>query len=153
MLVIVHGGAAAVPIEFLEAKMEDLRQAAKKGFMALLAASESTAVDAVQASVVHMENSGYFNSGFGSSLTAKGEVEMDAIVADGKQLDFGAVASVTRLRNPVVAARTILDKSEHCLFVGEGAHVFCSQHGLELVEPGTLVNDLAKVCSLLRSLR
>lgn len=143
-LIIVHGGAASVPVECLESKLKELRLAAKKGFKRLLTNSESAAVDAVQASVELMENSPYFNAGFGSSLTSKGEVEMDAIMADGKQLDFGAVASVTRLRNPIVAARIVLDKSEHCLFVGDGAHDFASQNGLELVEPSSMVHEMAK---------
>lgn len=148
MLVIVHGGAAAVSPALLEQKLFDLRQAAKAGFLVLLQErgkdDSSQALDAVQASVQLMEDSPYFNAGFGSSLTSSGEVEMDAIIADGKRLDFGAISSVTSFKNPVQVARSVLDCSEHCLFTAEGAQQFGQQQGIPLIERSQLVHKYAK---------
>lgn len=156
MLIIVHGGAASVPAQLLEQKLADLRLAAKRGFIELLKqpngnhVKEGTgqvALNAVQAAVQVMEDSPYFNAGFGSSLTSTGEVEMDAIIADGKSLDFGAISSVTSFKNPVQVARSVLDNSEHCLFTSEGAHQFGLQQGFPLIERQHLIHQFAKVSS------
>lgn len=146
---LLLGGAAAVSPALLEQKLFDLRQAAKAGFLVLLQErgkdDSSQALDAVQASVQLMEDSPYFNAGFGSSLTSSGEVEMDAIIADGKRLDFGAISSVTSFKNPVQVARSVLDCSEHCLFTAEGAQQFGQQQGIPLIERSQLVHKYAKV--------
>ena len=146
---LLLGGAAAVSPALLEQKLFDLRQAAKAGFLVLLQErgkdDSSQALDAVQASVQLMEDSPYFNAGFGSSLTSLGEVEMDAIIADGKRLDFGAISSVTSFKNPVQVARSVLDCSEHCLFTAEGAQQFGQQQGIPLIERSQLVHKYAKV--------
>lgn len=155
MLIIVHGGAAGVSPQLLEQKLADLRVAAKRGFIELLKqpngdVKEGTgqlALNAVQAAVQVMEDSPYFNAGFGSSLTSTGEVEMDAIIADGKSLDFGAISSVTSFKNPVQVARSVLDNSEHCLFTSEGAHQFGLQQGFPLIERQHLIHQFAKVSS------
>src|SRR5699024_2876394 len=116
MLVLVHGGAAVVPPSRVESKLADLRKSAKAGFVALLRQNGEVvknkrgaypALEAVQSAVQVMENSPYFNAGYGSSLTSAGQVEMDAIVACGKSLDFGAVSSVTSFQNPVTVARCV----------------------------------------------
>lgn len=138
--------------DLLEQKLFDLREAVKAGFIVLLqerAKDDSRqALDAVQASVQVMEDSPYFNAGFGSSLTSIGQVEMDSIIADGKRLDFGAISSVTSFKNPVQVARSVLDNSEHCLFTAEGAHQFGQQQGIPLIERHNLVHQYAKVCTL-----
>lgn len=102
----------------------------------------------MQSAVQYMEDSPYFNAGYGSSLTSEGQVEMDAIIADGKDINFGAVSSVTSFKNPVLVARSILDKSEHCLYTAEGAHQFGLQQGFSLIDHTNLIHQYAKVCSI-----
>jgi len=89
------------------------------------------AVTVVEACVAGLENFEGFNAGRGSVLTSVGTVEMDAAIADGASLRAGAVAAVRSLRNPVRAARLVLDHSPHVLLVGEGAERFCCNAGAE----------------------
>lgn len=150
MLVLVHGGAASVPPALIDEKMAQLRKAAKKGFLCLVEKclseeSPSASLDAIQTAVLHMEDSPYFNAGFGSSLTSTGMVEMDSIIVDGRSLDFGAVSCITDYRNPVSIARAVMEKSDHCLFTSEGAHDFAAKNGFSAVKRSALVHEMAMV--------
>ncbi|KAH9419931.1 Isoaspartyl peptidase/L-asparaginase [Dermatophagoides pteronyssinus] len=145
--IIVHGGAAKVAANVVESKLIDLRRSAKIGFLELIRkqSQPGAALDAVEKAVRSMEDSPYFNAGYGSSLTNSGHVEMDAIIADGRDLNFGAVASITDYSNPVSLAKKIMEHSEHCLFDRNGAHEFARQHGfVPISDSQQLVNDLAK---------
>ncbi len=99
----------------------------------------ATAVDAVEAAVAVMEDDETFDAGRGSFLTQDGRVQMDALLMDGSNLRTGGVACVERLRNPIRAARLVLDKSPHVYFVGTGAERFARQHGMLLCENMDLV--------------
>ena len=146
MIVLLHGGAAAIPSKIVDNKLLDLRRAAKNGFIALLNNEKrNIALDAVQCAVQSMEDSPYFNAGYGSSLTSTGQVEMDAIIADGQSLNFGAISSVTSFKNPIKVARTVMEQSEHCLFTADGAHKFGVEHGFTLIDRTTMVHPLAQV--------
>src|SRR4029453_11412016 len=90
-------------------------------------------LDAVAAAVSVLEDSPLFNAGRGSCFNAKGEIEMDASIMDGATLAAGAVAAVRRIRNPVLAARAVMEKSPHVLLAGKGAEEFARQHALKLV--------------------
>jgi beta-aspartyl-peptidase (threonine type) len=104
-----------------------------------------TALDAVVASVVVMEDDPLFNAGFGSVLTTEGRVEMDASVMEsGPQLMAGAVASVSRVRNPVLLARAVIEHTPHLMMVGKGAERLARSAGLKLCKPEDLISDRAR---------
>ena len=98
-----------------------------------------TAVSAVEEAVVVMEDDETFDAGRGSFLTRDGRVQLDALLMDGSNLRTGGVACVERLRNPIRAARLVLDESPHVYFVGAGAERFARQHGMQLCENMDLV--------------
>lgn len=90
-----------------------------------------SAIEAVVAAVKVMEDHPGFNAGRGSTLTRTGHVEMDASIMTGWDLEAGAVASVMNLKNPIEAARAVLDKTPHVLLVGDKATQWALGHGLE----------------------
>src|SRR5688572_33321867 len=91
-----------------------------------------SSLDAVCAAVLVLEDSPLFNAGRGSCFNADGEIEMDASIMDGATLRAGAVAAVTRIRNPVVAARAVMEKTRHVLLAGAGAERFAQVQRLKL---------------------
>ncbi len=97
--------------------------------------SGGSALDAVQATVVVMEDSPHFNAGHGAALTARAEHELDAAIMDGNNLAAGAVCMVRRVRNPVLAARAVLDGAKAVLMAGDAADEFAAKAGLSMVEP------------------
>jgi len=99
----------------------------------------ASAVDAVEAAVAVMEDDETFDAGRGSFLTQDGRVQMDALLMNGENLRTGGVACVERLRNPIRAARLVLDESPHVYFVGTGAERFARQHGMALCDNMELV--------------
>ena len=99
----------------------------------------ASAVDAVEAAVAVMEDDETFDAGRGSFLTQDGRVQLDALLMNGENLRTGGVACVERLRNPIRAARLVLDKSPHVYFVGAGAERFARQHGMALCDNMELV--------------
>ncbi len=94
-----------------------------------------TSLDAVTAAVAALEDDPLFNAGRGAVYSAVGTHELDASIMEGASLRAGAVAAVRRIRNPVLAARAVMDKSAHVLLAGEGAEAFAKKHGLALVRP------------------
>ena len=97
--------------------------------------SGGSALDAVQAAVVVMEDSPHFNAGHGAALTARAEHELDAAIMDGNNLAAGAVCMVRRVRNPVLAARAVLDAAKAVLMAGDAADEFAAKAGLSMVKP------------------
>jgi beta-aspartyl-peptidase (threonine type) len=141
-VLLVHGGAWAMPEEAREAHAAGVRNALAAGY-ALLAKGAS-AVDAVEAAVAVLEDDETFDAGRGSFLTRSGTVQLDALLMDGGStgtLRAGGVACVERLRNPIDAARIVLDKSPHVYFVGRDAEEFAASHGMQLVDNSALVID------------
>jgi beta-aspartyl-peptidase (threonine type) len=98
-----------------------------------------SALDAIEAAISVMEDDDTFDAGRGSFLTRDGRVQLDALMMDGSTLRAGGVACVERLRNPIQAARLVLDKSPHVHFVGTGAERFATQHGMRLVDNTELI--------------
>ncbi|WP_455814473.1 isoaspartyl peptidase/L-asparaginase family protein [Pseudomonas graminis] len=135
--IAIHGGAGAIARASMDAEKELLyRQALLQivaSGQALLAAGGS-ALDVVTEAVRQLEECSLFNAGVGSVFTHDGTHELDASVMDGRTREAGAVAGVTRVRNPVLAARAVLENSPHVLFIGSGAESFAASHGLEMVE-------------------
>src|SRR5947209_7984576 len=97
------------------------------------------ALDAVEESVVVMEEDEIFDAGRGSFLTSHGHVQLDALMMDGATLRAGGVGCVERIRNPIRAARKVLDESPHVYLVAEGAENFAAAHAIPLCSNGDLI--------------
>ncbi len=110
-----------------------LAQALDTGYQVLL--EGGTSLDAVTAAVVVLEDDPQFNAGRGSSFNSDGEIEMDASIMDGAKLAAGAVAAVRRIRNPILAARAVMENTRHVLLAGAGAERFARAQGLRLESP------------------
>jgi len=136
---LVHGGAWAIPAEMAEDHERGVAHALAAGYVILEAGGSAT--DAIEAAVTVLEDDPTFDAGRGSFLTAEGRVQLDALLMDGATLRAGGVACVERLRNPIQAARLVLDKSPHVYFVGAGAEAFAAQHGMPLIDNAELVLD------------
>jgi beta-aspartyl-peptidase (threonine type) len=136
---LVHGGAWAIPDDMIEAHKNGVSNALAIGYALLQ--DGATAVEAVEAAVTILEDDETFDAGRGSFLTRDGRVQLDALLMDGSNLRAGGVACVERLRNPIQAARLVLDKSPHVYFVGAGAEDFAHQHGMALIDNSELVLD------------
>jgi len=94
-----------------------------------------SALDAVEATIKIMEDNPLFNAGKGAVFTHEGKNEMDAAIMNGKNLAAGSVASVTTIKNPITAARAVMEKSEHVMLIGRGAEQFAKEQGLDIVDP------------------
>jgi len=137
-VIAIHGGAGTITRAAMDANREReyttaLEQVLLAGQRVL--ADGGSALDAVTEAVRLLEECPLFNAGRGAVLTNAGTYELDAAVMNGATLDTGAVACVKRVRNPVLAARAVLEHSEHVLFAAEGAEAFAEAQGLELVAP------------------
>ena len=132
--IAVHGGAG-IMARLTDAQQTRYRQGLERALDAgyEVLARGGASVDAVSASVVALEDDPLFNAGRGAVYNAAGKHELDASIMDGGTLRAGAVAAVSRIRNPVLAARAVMEKSPHVLLVGKGADQFARQHGLPLV--------------------
>ena len=118
-VLVVHGGAWAIPDDMVDAHLNGVRNAAAAGWRVL--ERGGSALDAVEEAVVVLEDDETFDAGRGSFLNRDGKVQLDAFIMDGATLRGGGVGCVERLRNPVRAARKILSDSTHVYFVAEGA--------------------------------
>jgi L-asparaginase / beta-aspartyl-peptidase len=136
-VLLIHGGAWAMPDDAVVAHENGIANALAAGY-ALLEKGAS-AVDAVEAAVAVMEDDDTFDAGRGSFLTQDGRVQMDALLMNGGNLRTGGVACVERLRNPIRAARLVLDLSPHVYFVGTGAERFARQNGMALIDNTELI--------------
>ncbi len=136
-VLLIHGGAWAMPDDVVEAHENGIANALAAGYTLL--EMGASAVDAVEAAVAVMEDDDAFDAGRGSFLTQDGRVQLDALLMNGENLRTGGVACVERLRNPIRAARLVLDKSPHVYFVGTGAERFARQHGMPLCDNMDLV--------------
>ena len=137
-VLVVHGGAGTILRSQLTPEKEQQYNA---GLQAALAAGQKilenhgSSLDAVEAAVRVLEDNPLFNAGKGAVFTAEGRNELDAAIMDGKTLAAGAVAGVTSIKNPISAARAVMEKSPHVLLSGKGADEFARESGLEIVDP------------------
>jgi beta-aspartyl-peptidase (threonine type) len=136
---LVHGGAWAIPADARAAHEAGVRAALEVGYDIL--SLGGSAIDAVEAAVSVLEDDPTFDAGRGSFLTSNGRVQLDALLMDGGRMKAGGVACVERLRNPIQAARLVLEKSQHVYFVGPGAEQFAAAHGMALIDNSELVLD------------
>ena len=135
--IIVHGGAWDIPQDLHKAHQDGTRLAAEAGWEVLIRGG--SALDAVEAAIVVMEDDETFDAGRGSFLNADGQVELDAGFMDGTDLQVGAVAGVQFISNPIRLARTVMEKSEHVFLIGQGAQRFAHKMGF----PTCDLTDLA----------
>ncbi|RSK35410.1 isoaspartyl peptidase/L-asparaginase family protein [Hymenobacter metallilatus] len=135
---VIHGGAGTITRALMtpekeKAYQEALNQALDAGYAVLQ--KGGTALDAVEAAVRFMEDSPLFNAGKGAVFTHDGRNEMDAAIMEGRTLAAGSVAGVTVVRNPIRAARAVMEKSAHVLLTGAGAEQFAREQQLDIVPP------------------
>ena len=140
----IHGGAGTLRHDAMNAARADryhagLRRALEAGRDIL--ADGASALDAVTAAVAALEDEPLFNAGRGAVFTAAGTQEMDAAVMDGRERRAGAVAGICGPKNPVMAARAVMEHSPHVLLIGEGALAFCRAQGLAFAEPEYFYTD------------
>jgi len=136
-VLVIHGGAGAMSRAALSPEKERefheaLQRILRVGHAVL--ANGGSALDAVTAAVVGLEDCPLFNAGRGAVFTSAGTHELDASIMDGSNLRTGAIANVHHIRNPVLAARKVMEESRHVFFVGEGAETFAQEHGIQMVE-------------------
>lgn len=134
---VLHGGAGTIlkknmTPELEKAYLDKMNEALEKGYAVLEKGGSS--IQAVEAAINVMEDSPLFNAGKGSVFTANGKNEMDASIMDGKTLKSGAVASVHKIKNPISAAKCVLEKSKHVMMAGEGAEQFAKTCNCEIVD-------------------
>ena len=134
---VIHGGAGVIAKEVTPEKEKayraELQRALEAGYAVLKVGGNG--LDAVSKAIVIMEDSPLFNAGKGAVFNHDGKNELDASIMDGATLRAGAVASVHRVRNPILLARAVMEKSPHVMLVGDGAEEFARSIGVTLVDP------------------
>jgi len=137
-MLVIHGGAGTITRASMSAEAEkqyrEGLEASLKAGHAVLARGGSS-LDAVEAAIRVLEDNPLFNAGKGAVFTHEGRNELDASIMDGKTKKAGSVAGVTIIRNPITAARAVMEKSAHVMMVGRGAELFATKMGLEIVDP------------------
>ncbi|MBI2213294.1 MAG: isoaspartyl peptidase/L-asparaginase [Acidobacteria bacterium] len=135
---VIHGGAGTINRGEMSPAMEtEYRAVLERALLAgySLLSDGRPAVDAVEAAIRVMEDSPHFNAGKGAVFTHSGTNELDATIMDGSTMKAGAVAVVTIVRNPISAARIVMERSEHVMLIGRGAELFATTQGVEIVDP------------------
>jgi len=135
-MLVVHGGAGTIRREDMTAERErqyraTLDSAVRAGYDVLSGGGRS--LDAVVAVITRLEDSPLFNAGKGAVFTNAGTNEMDAAIMDGRTRNAGAVAGVTHIRNPILLARMVMERSPHVMLAREGAEAFALEQGMDTV--------------------
>jgi|TARA_Y100000310_G_scaffold143300_1_gene142677 beta-aspartyl-peptidase (threonine type) len=134
---VIHGGAGSIVKSNMDrateqAYREKLAESIRRGYAILESGGNS--IDAVVAAITVMEDSPLFNAGKGAVFSHDGRNELDASIMEGRQRNAGAIASVTRVKNPIQLAARVMTASPHVLLVGDGAEVFAAEQGIPLVD-------------------
>ena len=137
-VIVIHGGAGTILRQNMSPEKEKaytagLQEALKKGYSIL--ENGGSSLDAVETVVKTLEDNPLFNAGKGAVFTNEGKIELDAAIMNGETLAAGSVAGLTTVKNPVSAARAVMEKSEHVMMIGRGAEQFAKHQGLTIVEP------------------
>ncbi|HZH55420.1 MAG TPA: isoaspartyl peptidase/L-asparaginase [Sphingobacteriaceae bacterium] len=137
-VMVIHGGAGTISQSSMtpereQAYHEGLTTALENGYQAI--SEGKSALDAVEAAILVLEDNPLFNAGKGAVFTHEGKNELDASIMDGRDRNAGAVAGLTRIKNPILAARMVMEESEHVMMVGHGAELFVTSLGMDTVEP------------------
>jgi beta-aspartyl-peptidase (threonine type) len=136
---IVHGGAWDIPDEAMDACKAGCHRALAAGWSILSRAG--SALDAIEAAIMVLEDDPVFDAGYGSHLNLDGRVECDAIVMNGATLRAGAASTLQHVKNPIQLARKILEHCPHMMLAAEGAERFAQEHGIRLCNPEDLVSE------------
>jgi beta-aspartyl-peptidase (threonine type) len=136
---IVHGGAWDIPDEAIDACKSGCQRALAAGWSIL--SCGGSALDAIEATVMVLEDDPVFDAGYGSHLTLDGRVECDAIVMNGATLRAGAASTLQRVKNPIQVARKILENCPHMMLAAEGAERFAKEHGIALCDPEEMISE------------
>ncbi|MBN3764244.1 isoaspartyl peptidase/L-asparaginase [Burkholderia sp. Ac-20365] len=143
-VIAIHGGAGTIVRASMAPDAEARYHAELRAVLVAaqrVLADGGSALDAVTQAVRLLEDCPLFNAGHGAVFTSAGTHELDASIMDGRTLEAGAVSCVKRVRNPIVAARHVLEYSEHVMFTAEGAEAFAQTQGLEFVDPSYFHTD------------
>jgi len=135
--IVIHGGAGGIKREYFTPEQQEaytlkLEEALDAGYTIL--ENGGISLDAIQAAINIMEDSPLFNAGKGAVYNSEGNQEMDAAIMDGKTLNAGAIAGVNHIKNPILAARIVMDSSKHVMLSGKGAEIMASKYGIEMVD-------------------
>ncbi|CAG9136659.1 unnamed protein product [Plutella xylostella] len=141
-IILVHGGAGDIPDSRVAGKLRGSKMAAARAHRLLQAGG--SALEAVEAAVVVMEEDESFNAGYGSVLNLRGEVEMEASIMRGSDLAVGAVTLVKDFKHPISVAHRVLTDSPHSLLGAEGAKIFALEKGFKTVPPESLISQNAR---------
>jgi L-asparaginase / beta-aspartyl-peptidase len=136
---IVHGGAWDIPDEAVDACNAGCHRALSAGWSIL--SQGGSALDAVEAAVIVLEDDPVFDAGYGSHLNFDGRVECDAIVMNGATLRAGAAAGLRRVKNPIRLARQILEHCNHMMLIADGAERYATAQGIALCDPEDLISE------------
>ncbi|PJF28918.1 MAG: hypothetical protein CUN52_11015 [Phototrophicales bacterium] len=130
---ILHGGAGTWEQHLYphDGVQQGMRDAAERAWSILK--NGGSALDAVEAATIILEDNPYFDAGVGSFLNDVGEAELDALITDGATMMFGAVAALKHVQNPISLARMIMTRTPHAFFVAEGAERLAVEFGMKLV--------------------
>ena len=134
----IHGGAWSIPEALKPPHMAGVEKAYRAAMATLKGGSAP--LQAVLAALKVMEDDPTFDAGTGSFLNEDGEVELDAAVMEGKDLNAGAVASIGRFKNPSEIALAVMERTDHVLLIGGGAERFALAEGFVAVDPRSLVH-------------
>ncbi|XP_031561892.1 isoaspartyl peptidase/L-asparaginase-like isoform X2 [Actinia tenebrosa] len=140
--IVVHGGAGQLSNpSIFPMLIIGVKKAARAGYDILMRDGENAAVDAVEAAIKVMEDDSNFNAGHGSKLNTRGEVEMDAMIMDGRDLNYGGVGGISNIANPISVARKVMDESSHCLLIGNGANQFAQEKNFPQIPNHQLITE------------
>ncbi len=135
---VLHGGAGSMNFENLPEPGQAAYKASLDSALQLgldLLEGGGSSIDAVEKVIRYLEDHPLYNAGKGAVFTSEGKNELDASIMTGWDLKAGAVAGVTNIKNPITAARAVMEKSDHVMLAGRGAEVFAAEEGLEIVDP------------------
>ena len=135
-VLVIHAGAGSISPGMLSTKEEQERDSALHEALHIgyeILNNGGTAMQAVEKTIMYMEDCPYFNAGKGSVFNANGEVENDASIMDGTSLTAGAVAGIKGVKNPILLAKLVKDSTKHVMLRGEGASVFADKMGVTRV--------------------
>lgn len=144
VVIVVHGGAGTIKRKHMTPEKEAAYKAAIEEALAAgydILNQGGSSLDAVQAAVMVLEDCPLFNAGRGSVYNHDGVQEMDAALMDGRTQNSGAVAGVNSIKNPIEAARLVLDSSRHVLLSGQGAERYALTNGLAFADSGYFYNE------------
>lgn len=153
--IVMHGGAGVIERSSMTPEREKAYRAGLDEAIRAAAKvldANGPAVDAVEAGLRVLEDNPLFNAGKGAVFTAEGRNELDAAIMDGATMNAGAVASVTRTKNPISLAKAVMQKSPHVMLIGQGADQFAASVGLEQVDPSYFFTE-ARWQGLVRQLK